>query len=324
MKKNSIKTNIKYDIYLDEWLRSKSINVKASTLIRYQSYIEKHIKPELGRYRLNEIDSSIIEQFVLKKQNRDAENGKGTLSSKTVSDIVVVIKSSLRDAQNSGINIESDFKRVTVKKTRKQMRVLSVTEERKLLSVLLKNPDRYKLGVFICLYTGIRIGELCALKWKNISLEDKTIKIDCTMQRLQSFLSDTSKKTSVIISEPKSFSSTRIIPLPEFVAEKIKPFRKKEECFVLSGKTECFVEPRTMQNYFKRYIKEGNIDDANFHSLRHTFATRCVEADFDIKSLSEILGHSSVSITLDKYVHSSIQQKRKNMEKLTVNFKELI
>lgn len=124
-------------------------------------------------------------------------------------------------------------------------------------------------------------------------------------------------KTRIIITEPKSKASLRTIPLPDFVVKAIKPFVSSPNAYILSGECKSIVEPRTMQNRFKGYLEEGHIGDANFHSLRHTFATRCIEAGFDVKTLSEILGHSSVKITLDRYVHSSMELKRSNMEKLT-------
>jgi len=208
------------------------------------------------------------------------------------------------------------FDRISFKKNAQEMRVLSLLEEQRLLSVLFKDLDRYKLGVFICLYTGIRIGELCALQWRNVSLNENTIKIEQTMQRLQSEDLNAIQKTRIIVTEPKSYAALRTIPLPEFVIDVIKPFAGSPTSYVLSGECKTIIEPRTMQNRFKGYLEEGKIEDANFHSLRHTFATRCIEAGFDIKTLSEILGHSSVKITLDKYVHSSLQLKRNNMEKL--------
>ena len=240
----------------------------------------------------------------------------GGLSPKSMSDIMVIIKESFKYAQFFGVMVICSFDRISFKKNAQEMRVLSLLEEQRLLSVLFKDLDRYKLGVFICLYTGIRIGELCALQWKNISLNENAIKIEHTMQRLQSEDLNALQKTRIIVTEPKSYAALRIIPLPKFVIDVIKPFVGTPNAYVLSGECKTIIEPRTMQNRFKTYLVEGQINDANFHSLRHTFATRCVEAGFDIKTLSEILGHSSVKITLDKYVHSSMQLKRNNMEKL--------
>ena len=306
----------KYEYWLDEWLRVKKMSVKESTYIRYKNSIENHIKPELGKYPINKISTPLIEKFISNKLQNGKVDGSGGLSLKTVSDILVVIKETFKYAQSFGVIGICSFDWVTLKKNNQEMRVLSILEEQQLLAILLKDFDLYKLGVFICLYTGIRIGELCALQWKNISLNEKTMKIEKTMQRLQRDDNDSLQKTRIIVTEPKSFAALRTIPLPDFVIETITPFVSSPNSYVLSGECKVVVEPRTMQNRFKSYLYEVQINDANFHSLRHTFATKCIEAGFDVKTLSEILGHSSVKIKLDKYVHSSMQLKRSNMEKL--------
>lgn len=312
----SCKLNTTYDKWLDDWLISKKIIVKESTYIRYKNTIENHIKPELGKYPVNKISSELIENFIINK----LQNGKlsgGGLSNKSLSDIMVIIKETFKFAQNHGEIVNCNFSRLPIRKTTNEMRVLSVAEEQKLVTVISNSTDRYKLGVLICLYTGIRIGELCALKCKNISITDKTLKIESTMQRLQCDDSNCVSKTKIIVTDPKTYNSVRIIPLPDFLLEKMIPFITVPNAYLLSGNSINIVEPRTMQNRFKSYLKQAMITDANFHSLRHTFATRCVEVGFDVKTLSEILGHSSVKITLDKYVHSSLQLKRMSMEKLT-------
>lgn len=306
----------KYEFWLDEWLNTKRLGVKESTYIRYRNTIENHIKPELGKYPISKISTSLMEQFVSHKLQDGRIDGNGGLSPKSMSDIIVIVKESFKYAQSYGVVVICSFDRISFKKNAQEMRVLSILEEQRLLSVLFQNFDRYKLGVFICLYTGIRIGELCALQWKNVSLSENAVKIEHTMQRLQSEDLNALQKTRIIVTEPKSYAALRTIPLPEFVIDIIKPFAGAPNAYVLSGECKTIVEPRTMQNRFKTYLDEGQIEDANFHSLRHTFATRCIEAGFDVKTLSEILGHSSVKITLDKYVHSSMQLKRTNMEKL--------
>lgn len=310
------KNNDKYEFWLDDWLRSKRLSVKESTYIRYRNTIDNHIKPELGSYPISKISTALIEEFTSKKLHNGRKDGKGGLSPKSMSAIMVIVKESFKYAQSYGMVVICSFERISFKKNAQEMRVLSPLEEERLLTVLFNDLDRYKLGVFICLYTGIRIGELCALQWKNVSLSEKTIKIERTMQRLQNAEPNALMKTQIILTEPKSYASLRTIPLPEFVIDVIKPFVGSTNTYVLSGESKSIIEPRTMQNKFKTYLADGNIEDANFHSLRHTFATRCIEAGFDVKSLSEILGHSSVKITLDKYVHSSMQLKRNNMEKL--------
>lgn len=309
----------KYEFWLDKWLNRKKMCVKESTYIRYRNTIENHIKPKLGHFSISEISTSLMEQFVFQKLQYGRIDGKGGLSAKSMSDIMTIIKESFKYAQSFGEITICSFERISFKKNFQEMRVLSISEEKQLLTVLFRDFDRYKLGVFLCLYTGIRIGELCALQWKNISLSEKTITVAQTMQRLQNEDQSGHRKTHIAVTEPKSYAALRTIPLPNFVIDVIKPFVGAFNSYILSGEYNLIIEPRTMQNRFKSYLAQGQISDANFHSLRHTFATRCIEAGFDIKTLSEILGHSSVKITLDKYVHSSMQLKRLNMEKLKLS-----
>ena len=156
------------------------------------------------------------------------------------------------------------------------------------------------------------MGELCALKWGDI--ENGTLHITKTMQRLSKGVG---KGTEIIIGDPKTSTSNRIIPLPSFISAQIEKFRNSnEEAYFLSTLDHPLTEPRVMQYYFQRYIEALDLPKANFHCLRHTFATRCVECDFEIKSLSLILGHSNVQTTMNKYVHSSMSLKAVNMEKL--------
>lgn len=183
-----------------------------------------------------------------------------------------------------------------------------------MFEALVNNLDQTALGILISMFTGIRIGELCALTWKDISLENNTIRIQRTMQRIQT--PDDAAKTKVFILEPKSSSSVREIPIAKVLREYLEQQQKKEG-YVLSGKVYKYVEPRTVQNRFKGIMKNCNIDNASFHTLRHTFATRCIEIGFDIKSVSEILGHANVNITLNRYVHPSMDSKQKNMDMLS-------
>lgn len=306
----------KYNYWLGEWLQTKKIRIKDSSFIRYRNLIQNHISPHLGNYPISKISTELMKKYARNQLHQGRVDGRGGLSPKTITDIFAIIKESFKYAQSRGVFVQCSFEYITFKKNKQEMRALNCTEEQRLLSVLFDEIDCYKLGVFICLYTGIRIGELCALQWKDISISDKTVKIERTMQRIQNNEADSVKKTTIIITEPKSDCAKRTIPLPDFVIEVLIPFVASPTAFVLSNSCKTFVEPRTMQNRFKSYIESGGIYKANFHALRHTFATRCVEVGFDIKSLSEILGHSSVKITLDKYVHSSMALKRNNMEKL--------
>ncbi len=312
----SDKEKTKFGYWLDEWLSISKSRVKESTYIKYKNSIEKHIKPTFNNINISDLNTYFVENFIYNKLSSGKLHSNEGLSPKSTSELLIIIKDTVRYAQSEGVNVKCHFDRISIKKKTYEMRVLSIEEENKLINTLLNDTDRYKLGVLICLFTGIRIGELCALKWKNISLSDKTLKIDKTLQRLQYANDNEITKTHIVITEPKSESGNRIIPLQDSLIKIIECFRTKPDCYIMTGSTKNFVEPRTMQNKFKSYLSESNIEDANFHSLRHTFATRCIELGFDIKTLSEILGHSSVKTTLDKYVHSSLELKRSNMNKL--------
>lgn len=311
---HSHKSSQLFSIWSDLWLEHKSLSVKQSTYVRYKNSLDLHIKPKLGCFKIQLINTERLQQFFNEAANSGRMDHSGGLSSKTLSEMLMIIKGIFKFAKSHGETIQCEPDQIVIKKTFHEMRILSLDEERRLNSVLLCNQDIYKLGILLCLYTGIRIGELCALKWGNISFEEKTLKIDKTMQRLQ--CDNQKKKTEIVISEPKSSCSIRQIPLPDFVIKELIKFRDNDNNYILSMDNKKFIEPRTMQNHFYKYISEAKIEKANFHCLRHTFATRCVEKDFEIKSLSVILGHSSVKITLDKYVHVTMQMKRNNMSKV--------
>lgn len=195
--------------------------------------------------------------------------------------------------------------------------MLSAQEQQILISSLMEELDLTSLGIYICLFTGIRVGELCALTWDDISLENNTIHIHRTLQRIQ--VPDGEKRTTILITEPKSQCSIRDIPIAGTLREMLIQQTIKEG-YVLTGNKNKYVEPRTMQNRFKAIADRCNIRNVHLHTLRHTFATRCIEVGFDVKSLSEILGHASVNITMNRYVHPSIELKQKNMDKLSELF----
>lgn len=161
------------------------------------------------------------------------------------------------------------------------------------------------------MYMGLRIGELCALKWEDVDLEKREITVSKTIQRIQ--VRNGKRRTKLVITEPKSANSMRIIPIPECLAELLKQFKNNADCFVLSDNKKP-VEPRTMQYRFAKILRNADLPSVHFHSLRHLFATNCIALGFDVKTLSEILGHSSIEVTLSRYVHSSMDRKRACMD----------
>lgn len=310
-----------YSEILKMWLLSAKNHVKDSTFSRYNHLVERHIQPFLGGYQIGEIRNALLEKYIDHLLQCGRLDGSGGLSPKSVSDILVVIKRSMRYAQENNHLVICSTAGLSVKRSRKNMRVLSEIEQRQLEYVLMQDMDLTKFTVLLCLYTGIRIGEACALRWEHIRLDSGILEVRETMQRIQT-PQNMASKTRIIITEPKSASSNRDIPLPQFLMQYAVQFQADRNAFVLTGEKSQFIEPRTLQNRFRNYVKTSGIEHANYHALRHTFATRCVELGFEIKSLSEILGHSNVNITLNKYVHSSLELKKKNMERLNLTIIE--
>lgn len=287
-----------------EWLMVNRHRLKPSTVQRYEGFLKNHIKTTIGTISAVYMTTISIHQFAASRLS----NG---LAPQSVNAILTFLHSILKYGHRQYRLPMPEIIYLSCEK--KEMRVFSQEEQRVLVSFLKMDMDICKLGVLTALYTGLRIGELCALRW--VDIEDDSITVRRTVQRL---CKPDGSGTELHIGPPKTKTSLRRIPIPSFLKEIIDSFRKTElqdSCF-LSTYPGDIMEPRLLQYRFKGYLKSAGISEANFHALRHTFATRCVEAGFEIKSLSEILGHANVQITLNKYVHSSFALKQANMELL--------
>ena len=309
-----------YEDVITAWLESQRLHVKESTYSYYYQIVHTHLIPDIGSVKLNKISAGLIEKYASELIESGRIDGTGGLSSKTVNDILTIIKATFRYAARNNYPIDIDLDQLYIKRKKNEMRVLSVEEQKKLTLTLMNDTDLYKFGVLLSLYTGIRIGELCALKWEDLHLDEGILSVKKTMMRIKDTSGHASSKTKIVITEPKSKCSVRDIPLPPFIVSVARNFQAEKSAFVLTCKSSRYVEPRTMQNRFKSLVRESGIEDANFHALRHTFATRCIEIGFDLKTLSDILGHTDVNITLNRYIHSSFDMKRKNMNKLSQYF----
>ena len=296
-----------------QWLEELKPIRKKSTIVKYMGQLKNYIIPAFGSFKLNEISNENIISFSRKLLTEEQQGRK--LSPKTVSDIISRMKSIRRFALLRGYEVNYIPNVVEIPLRQRQIRILTIFEENKILHYLKNHFDLTALGILLSLFTGLRIGELCALKWSDFSFDDKEFYVQRTMQRLHNLDENTEKKTAIEIGEPKSPSSIRKIPIPDELLNFLKN-AYVADAYVLSGLRNKFVEPRTMENRFKSVLKKCGVERINFHALRHTFATRCVELGFDIKSLSEILGHANVNITLNRYVHPSMKLKHANMNKL--------
>ena len=314
--------------FCDRWLSANSARLKPSSRAKYRTDIENHIKPFFGEKIPGEILPEEIDGFT-----QSLLTGKG-LSPKTVRSILTLFHSILSyTGKRSGGKLP-DMEITYPKSFRKNTRVLDEKEESALVQLLAQEMDACKFGVYLALRTGMRIGEICALRWCDISFEAAAISVCHTALRLprgnvcqadpdrpSAAAGDDGgalalSRTELVIGTPKSESSLRLIPLMPDIATLCERFRPEEPgAFLLTGTDRC-MDPRKLQRHLKKYLEECGIPEAHFHTLRHTFATRCVEAGFDVKTLSEILGHSNIGITMNLYVHPNLDLKRENMNRL--------
>ena len=298
----------KVAVLCDNWLVYKGQSIKESSLVKYKNITEKYIKPYFNKISAKKTDKYIIESFA---KNLTAKG----YSAQTVKITLSVLESVF---SYSGVNLNFSFKQFIPKQEHGEIHILTEKERKRLERYLFESNDPCKIGIILTLYSGVRIGELCALKWENIDIINGIIKITATLQRIPDISGESDKKTKIIITEPKTPSAKRTIPLPVFLIKKLKYINPKtDNAFLLTG-NERFKEPRAFTYTFKKYLKESSVPDINFHALRHTFTTRCIENDFEPKALSEILGHSSVNTTLGIYTHPSVEYKRESINRLAL------
>lgn len=303
-------TNHRFSFYCGQWLAFQKARIRESTFVKYDTFLCKHILPKLGNCCPSGLTGSVIDRF-------SEELLTAGLSEKTVHDILVVLHGILKYSAGQFPGIFPVISIHYPKEHRKEMRVLSQCEQTFFIAFLVKEMDPCKFGVLLMLLSGMRIGELCALKWENIDLQARTIRIRATIQRLRNDTDEASGRTRIVIGAPKSDTSARTIPLTEYAAGLCRRWAVSNgNAYILTG-TEKFMEPRTLQYRMEKYTRQCGLENVHPHTLRHTFATRALEVGFDIKSLSEILGHASTTITLERYVHSSMELKRANMDKLS-------
>ena len=294
-----------------EWITAVANRVKESSCANYRTKFEKHIIPEFGDTPCIDITSGKINAYINKKL---AEG----LSASYVRDLFTVFKSMLLYAQEE-YDFRLSLKNVILPKVdKKKIEKISDEEQRKLVAFLKKHLSLTAFGIMISLYMGLRIGELCGLTWADVDLDNKVLYVRRTVQRISSG-GIGNKKTKIVISTPKSDSSFRMIAIPDFLIEYFKMFKGEDQNYILSG-SEKIVEPRAYQYRYKKILSDANAENHTYHQLRHTFATNCIQNGFDVKTLSKILGHQSVDITLNRYVHPDFVHERMLINKLSLLF----
>lgn len=270
--------------------------------------LEKHILPYFGEMQI--LSENVVQAFVLEKLN-------GGMSVKSVKDILIVLKMVMKfGVKNEWMNYsEWNIKYPTTEAT-KELEVLTVANHKKILDHIRQNFTFRNLGIYICLSSGLRIGEVCALRWSDINIEAGTICIQRTIERIY-IVEGNKKYTKLIISTPKTRNSCREIPMSKELLSLVKPLKKvvNSDFYVLTNE-ESPTEPRTYRNYYKQFMEKLGMPKLKFHGLRHSFATRCIESNCDYKTVSVLLGHANISTTLNLYVHPNMEQKKKCIAKM--------
>ena len=310
-KSTVVSSNLKLSEWFDIWYDNLT-HVKQSTKTIYRSYANKHLKPKMGNIRLKKINRDVLQRYV--------DELSIELSAKSVKAIFSMTKLCLKAAYDSRL-IENIYDNIRLPKTvSKEVKVLTKQEQERLEQVIENFGNNNDIGVLICLYTGIRIGELCALRWENINLDRKMMTINRTIYRVID--SNGTHKTKIVFSHPKSATSERDIPIAEFLVERLRKMQKKEG-FVINNNGK-YVEPAVYRRRYKQLLELAEIDYITYHAIRHTFAVRALELGVDVKTLSELLGHSTVSTTLNYYGHSLPEHKRNQIELIGSLFSQSI
>lgn len=298
--------NIRY--IANAWKEYKQHFVKQSSMAAYLLLLNKHILPEFGD--CTELPEHEVQSFVLRKI-------KGGISAKTVKDILIVLKMIVQyGAKNGWINNYSWDIKYPANEQKKELDVMSTDNFKQILAYLQKNFTFQGLGIIITMNTGMRIGEICGLQWGDIDLDTNCISVQRTVERIYIMEGD-KKFTKLVINTPKTQNSCRQIPMSKDLLALVKPLMKvvNKSYYVLSNSDKP-IEPRTYRNYYKDLLAQLGIPDLKFHGLRHSFATKCIEAGCDYKTVSVLLGHANISTTLNLYVHPNADQKKRCIDKM--------
>ena len=316
-----LRKKILYKDWIYGWLLDKKNYIKESTYANYSTNVFNHIIPRLGDYYLKDINHKIIQNFLLDLSKNGNKSNNNGLSEKTIKDIAIIVKGSIKKAINDNLidYIELSFNYPKTHNTEK-IYILTKSEQNKITNYSIENLNNKNLGILISLYSGLRIGEVCALRWENINFKRGILTVNKTIQRV--YIKDKEKNISkVIITTPKTKNANRDIPINNCFLNMLKTFKGKDNEYIISG-SEKYIEPRTYRKYFETVLKINKLKHINFHSLRHTFATNCIFAGVDYKTVSEILGHANVNITLNLYVHPRMSQKKKCIDLISKVFQE--
>lgn len=311
-----------------QWLESRKTVLKESTIATYSYKVQKYLMPEFGKARMDRLYPERIDKLIGKMKRKG-------YSACSINSTITILNMIYQYAKSKGISVAEKPEPQRQRTRKKGVKILRGADRERLEEYLLSGecpqPDGIRIGILLSLYTGLRIGEVCALKWCDISLMHSTVTVDKTLYRIYNTdqpgttikqpgtaskqPAAPSKKTRVQVGKPKTENSARVIPIPAFLRDFLRERARERSLYILTGRMKP-MEPRSYLNQFRKACREVGLDAVNYHMLRHTFATRCVEKGFDLKALSEILGHASINTTMDLYVHPTMDMKEDYMNRL--------
>ena len=292
-----------------EWKRDKQRFVKETTMAVYGLQLQTHLLPAFGDRTM--IEEKDVQQFVVDKLNKG-------LSERTTKDVLIVLKMVVRwTNKHAGWDNRTDWEIIfPTRREQIELEVMTVTDQQKIVKYVKENFTFKNLGLQICLFTGLRIGEVCGLKWSDYNVSNNTLTINRTIERIYT-IDNGQRKSRVVVSTPKTASSNRTIPMNKKLQKVLKELEKvvNKDFYIISN-SEKPIEPRTYRNYYNKVLSKLGIAKLKFHGLRHSFATRCIENNCDYKTVSVLLGHADVSTTMNLYVHPNMEHKKKCIERL--------
>ena len=288
---------------INEWINNKK-TLKLQSLLNYKMLINRYINSFFSYKLINSLTKEDIINFF--------NNLNIAISTKRK--LLYILKSVIEYSYEKNYITEFiNLKDIKISKSTNNIYILTHSEQKRLENYLKCKVNIRKVCLLLCLYTGLRVGEISGLKWQDIDFNKKFLWVKRTILRIKN--DDNGTKTKLIVSTPKSESSIRIVPIPNFILDLLEVFRENNNNYILSKSSKLY-DPRLFESFYERALIKCKIDHYKFHALRHTFATRSIESKMDIKTLSEILGHSSIEITLKLYVHPSYEMKKTSIENL--------
>ena len=310
---NLKKTDLTFEALAEVWLHSLKNGIKESTYAHYSYTLHKYLLPVLNKVPIASFDESFLEQ-AMQQIIAPTDTAHKPLGNSSARECLSMLRRICKYAAHLRLIRPMELEVALSKAIDKISAPLSPTEQQRLYQYVQENPTSRKIGLLLELELGLRIGEICGLQWGDFDLKLGTLKISRTVCRI----SCGNGHTKVVIQTLKIRTSRREIPIPKQLLIVLKKLRgnARNSTWLLSGNESKPTEPRCYRKNIKAYLKQAAVRQVRPHALHHTFATTCLQAGCDVRTLSELLGHANANITLQRYVHSDLTRKRREMNRI--------